>query len=217
MNAAPIYVACEQGTPEWFKLRAGVITASCFTHCCETQKRDPTKLYDKGEKLVYKLAVERIYGQRLEEEDAFETWQMKRGSELEAKARHTFETRTGMVMYEAGIIFTHDRKFGYSTDGYIENRKVLGEIKCPASAQKLYDLWVTRDVSEYVYQMQGGMWISGAELAKLIIYSPALASIQRDLLVIDVPRDEKFIERMEEALVRFERRVSEVERQLRGG
>jgi hypothetical protein len=66
---------------------------------------------------------------------------------------------------------------------------------------------MTGDVSEYMHQIQGGMWITGRKYCDLIMYVPDLETIGRDLYIKRVERDDNFIDAMVEELLKFNERV----------
>ena len=209
-------ISCEQGMPEWFAARCGVITASRFKDACDRLK--PKKGEDVGAPSVKcigyaaEVAVERVSGQPAG--DTFVTWQMKRGTELEPHARLAYEAATGNVAQESGIALTDDGRFGYSTDGFVGAEGCL-EIKCPASPEKLVAMWRDRDLAEYMHQIQGGLWLTGRRWADFVMYAPQLAPVGKDLFVLRVERDERFIEQLEADLVAFAAMVDENEHVLR--
>lgn len=206
-----IFVECEQGTPEWHQARAGVITASTFSDALAVLKRksgdkeagDPT---DASDGLAYDTAFERISGEPYG--DTFQTYAMKRGSEQEAFARMRYESRYNVMVDEAGIVLTDDRLFGYSTDGFVGDKGML-EIKTPQNSNKILNIIRTGDVSEYIHQIQGGMWISGREWCDFICYIPPLRGVNNDLYVKRIFRDDDFIEEMEIGLLKFNKRVDD--------
>ena len=82
-----IIVECEQGSPEWHQARAGCITASMFKVARKRLKSGANKgeFTEEAKNYAFRLAVERISGTPLDE--GFQTWQMKRGHELEPEAQ----------------------------------------------------------------------------------------------------------------------------------
>jgi len=215
------YIICDQGTEAWYQARAGVITASRFADAISILTRasgdkkagDPTAAADK---YAGDVAIERISGKPYGE--PVNAWTLKRGHELEAMARPAYELRTGNIAEEAGIVLSDDGEFGYSTDGLV-NPTVHGsqivycegliEIKCPVDSVKIRAMLETGDVSEYMHQMQGGMWITGAKWCDFIMYVPDLEAVGNDLFVKRVIRDEKFIEEMSAGLMKFRQRVAD--------
>ena len=206
-----IFVNCDQGTPEWFQARCGVITASIVRDALSTLKKtsgqksagDPT---DKSDQIAYDLAFERIsaepYG------DTFQTFAMKRGSELEAMARMRYESRYSVMVDEVGVALTDDRLFGYSADGLVGTDGLI-EIKTPLSSTKIVEMIRTGDIEEYKHQIQMGLWITGRLWADFIMYIPPLKGVNNDLYVKRIKRDDNFIEDMEIGLLKFNKRVED--------
>ncbi|CAL62439.1 putative phage-related exodeoxyribonuclease [Herminiimonas arsenicoxydans] len=201
-----IFINCEQGTEEWHKARCGVITASKFRDAVETTaKGKPTS---KSELYAAQVALERISG--LPCDEVFNSWQMRRGTELEPKARMEYEARTGNLASESGVVLTDDRLFGYSTDGELNDDGII-EIKCLASAIGVLQMWRDQDLSDYMHQMQGGMWITGKKYCDFVMYAPQLESVGKQLYTQRVERDEKFIDEMVDQLLAFSRVVDKNE------
>ena len=199
----------EQGSPEWFEARAGVITASRVRDALDTLKDG--KPSSKSVSYMHEIAMERATGAPADE--GFVSWQMRRGTELEPDARMAYEAETGFFVDRSGLALTDDRLFGYSTDGLVGDDGLI-EIKCPASPEKLIEIWRTRNVDEYIHQVQAGLWITDRQWCDLTVYAPQLEPVGKDLLVIRIERDEKFIDDMASRLVEFERGVSELAKVL---
>jgi exodeoxyribonuclease (lambda-induced) len=212
------FVECQQGTAEWLAARAGRITASCFADAISLCSRrsgarnvgDPTAA---AERYAADLAIERINGKPYGE--PVKTWLLERGHEMEFAARMKYESRTRSFVTEAGICLTDDDVFGYSTDGLVDSDGLI-EIKAPIDGSKILALGRTGDLSEYVHQMQGGMWITGRRWCDFIMYVPELASVGKDLYVKRVHRDDAFIDAMVIELARFAGMVGTNEAILRG-
>ena len=199
------FIQAEQGTPEWLQARAGAITASTYSDAVSVLSRasgdkkagDPTSAADK---LAGDIAIERItqkpYGEPVK------AWVLERGHIMEARARIAYESRTGLMACEAGVCKTDDDWFGYSTDGLVDDDGLI-EIKCPVDTQKIAAMFRTGDVSEYIHQMQGGMWITGRQWCDFIMYVPDLESVGNDLYVKRIHRDEEFIDDMVAKLMKF--------------
>lgn len=206
-----ILIECAQGSAEWLEARSGAITASCFESAISKLKRvsgkkklgDPTSASDK---YAYDLAIERVskkpYGIPVK------AWVLDRGHAMEVLARVRYEAATGNLAEESGVVLTDDRLFGYSTDGLCGDDGMI-EIKCPIDSEKIVDMLNTGDVSEYMHQMQGGMWITGRKWCDFIQYVPDLENCGKDLFVKRIHRDDNFIDAMVEELIAFERRVSD--------
>jgi hypothetical protein len=167
---------------------------------------------DGSKKYAGDLAIERISGKPYGE--PIKTWVMERGHEMEAKARMLYEARSGFMAMEGGIFKTDDDWFGYSSDGAVDATPEgdgLIEVKAPVDTQKIVSMWKTSDVSEYIHQMQGGMWITGRKWCDLIMYVPDLAAVGKDLYVKRIYRDDDFINDMVEKLMGFRANVMVME------
>lgn len=167
---------------------------------------------DKAKNYAFRVAVERISGEPLDE--GFETWAMARGHELEPDARFEHEAQSGLVVQRAGFVLTEDRLFGASADGFIGDDEGA-EYKCLVSPDRLRQVLIDGDISEYVDQVQGCMWITGRKRWHFGMYCPALASIGKQLYLQAVERDDDYIESMEMELLRFASLVDEFEATLR--
>jgi len=189
-----------QGSPEWLQSRAGVITASRFKDACDTLKSGAPS--DKQAKYMWLVIMERIAKSPLD--DVFVTWQMKRGTELEPIARAAYEAETGELIEQSGIVLTDDRVFGYSTDGFVGSEGLI-EIKCPSACDKLGAIWTSpQDAeSEYIDQINGGLWITGRKWCDLVVFCPWLESVGKHLFIKRIFRNDDAIERLESSLLKF--------------
>jgi exodeoxyribonuclease (lambda-induced) len=170
---------------------------------------EPTAAADK---LAADIAMERIsmkpYG------EPPKAWVLERGHIMEARARICYESRTGLLAEESGVVKTDDDWFGYSTDGEVDADGLI-EIKCPVDTLKIAAMFATGDISEYEHQIQGGMWITGRKWCDFIMYVPDLESVGNDLYVKRIYRDEAFIETLESGLLKFRSRVMQAESNFR--
>jgi hypothetical protein len=203
-----------QGSPEWHQARAGCITGSMFATAREKLKSGANKGQPSAAAgdYAFRLAVERISGKPLDE--GFETWAMRRGHELEPAARFDHEMAIGVVVEPVGFITTDDGKFGASADGFI-GQDGGAEYKCLVDPSRLRKVLLTGDISEFLDQIQGGMWITGRKWWDFCLYCPALESIGLQLWHRRVERDDNYIEQLEVDLIGFEKLVSQNEDSLR--
>lgn len=207
-------IVCEQGSAEWHRARAGCITASMFGDAraklkTGSRKGEPT---EKALDYAFRLAVERISGEPLD--NGFETWQMRRGHELEPQARMEHELQTGLIVQRAGFVTTDDNCFGASADGLIGEDGV-SEYKCFIAPEKLRSFHIDNDASEIFDQVQGVLWITGRKWAHIGMYCPALEPAGKQLWWREFQRDETFIEELEEDLLQFKLLVDQFEAKLR--
>lgn len=203
-----------QGSPEWLASRAGVVTASMFVEARKKLKSGPKKglFSEAAESYAFRLAVERISGTPLDE--GFSTWAMKRGQELEPAARAEIEVKLGVFIDAAGFVCTDDLKFGASADGFIDLDGGV-EIKCLVDPSRIRNVILNNDISEFMDQIQGGMWITGRKWWQFALYCPALEPVGLHLWMKRVERDDNYINEMELDLLEFEKLVSQNEKALR--
>jgi hypothetical protein len=167
---------------------------------------------DAAKKYAFRLAIERISGKPLNE--GFETWQMKRGHELEPMARARHEEEAGVIVETAGFVTTNDACFGASADGLIGNDGG-SEYKCLVSPDSLMPVLLNDDIAEYMDQIQGCMWITGRKWWHYGLYCPALADIKMDMYWKHIERDDDYIETLERDLIAFRALVLQYESTLR--
>lgn len=190
-------IQCEQGSPEWFAARLGVITASEFVTA-----RDVLKSGDMSQKAKdygFKKAFERISGEV--QEDTYQTFAMKRGKEQEVFARDIYAERHDVEVIESGIAISDCGYFGYSTDGFVGTDGAI-EVKSPISPKSILPV-LSGDLSAYMDQCQGGLWITEREWIDFITYLPQLKSIKKDMNVTRVYRDEAYISTLKSDLDQF--------------
>jgi hypothetical protein len=197
------HLTAPQGTPEWFQGRCGVITASMFSECRKRLKSGPNKgdFSKAAHDYAFKLAVERISGELLDDPQ-FDPWQAKRGRELEPEARLKYEEKESVLVQETGLAIAENKLFGASVDGLVDDEGNV-EIKCFLAPSKLAPILLTGDIGDCEDQIQGGMWITEREWTDFILYCPALAKVEKDLTVIRIHRDEKYIAELEQDLQAF--------------
>lgn len=203
-----------QGSPDWHAARAGCITASNFKLTRQRLKTGPNKgeFTEAAKDYAFRVAIERISGSALDE--GFETWQMKRGHELEPEARRAHEAMTGVLVEEVGFVTTEDRLFGASADGFIDDDGGA-EYKCFVAPDKLRSILLSGDTSDVIDQCDGGMWITGRKYWDFCLYCPALDPIGRALTVHRIQRDDDRIDAMVNDLMQFAALVADFERVLR--
>jgi len=250
-----ILYECAQGSPEWHKARAGVITASMFSIARKKVGglTDQQAIYvnamldgkgqtiamalaaykaapksetvakaldglpvgdfsDEAKNYAFRLAIERISGEALD--NGFETWQMRRGHELEPLARMEHEARTGLFVKRAGFMTTDDGIFGVSVDGLIGDDGG-SEYKCFIAPDKLRSIYIDNDMSEVHDQSMGGMWISRRKWWHQGLYCPTLEVVGKQFWMEEFLRSDDYIEAMEKDLWNFAVLVADYEKVLR--
>lgn len=195
----------EQGSPEWLAARRGVVTGSRFKDA-----RDKLKGGQPSKACVayaHDLARERCGGTA---PSKFQNAAMRTGTEQEPLARLAYEARTGNLVEEVGFFTTEDGLFGLSPDGLIDDDGVL-EIKTMVSSDTLFTAVADGDISAYMDQCLGYLWLLGRQWVDLVLWVPDLDH----MAVIRIERDEDAIEALEADLIAFARLVQQNETTLR--
>lgn len=195
----------EQGSEQWLAVRKGCITGSRFKDCRDKLKGgQPSKAC-----LAYAMdtARERVGGNAPAK---FQNAAMRTGTEQEPLARLAYERRTGYLVEEVGFFTTEDGLYGLSPDGLIDDDGVL-EIKTMVSSDTLFTAVADGDVSEYMDQCLGYLWLLGRQWVDLVLWVPDL----NHMVIKRITRDENAIEALEADLIAFARLVKSYEDTLR--
>ena len=194
-----IYRNDPQGSDEWLAARNGVITGSRFRDARDRAKRTGA-LSAAATGYAMDLARERCGGLLV---PVFQTAHMRLGTEQEPAARDAYEIETGYCVEQCGFVHTDDRRFGVSPDGLVGNDGLI-EIKTMCSSATLFRAVVDGDVSEYLDQINGEMWLLARKWCDLILWAPDLP---RQLYIKRIWRDDDVINALESDLMEFSRVV----------
>lgn len=176
-------VECEQGSSEWHAARLGIPTASEFGRLITKTGKPSTQSNAYANQLV----AEWLCGHAL---DGFESDWMRRGKELEAEARAYYELQTGAEVLEVGFVLRDDERVGCSPDGLIGDEGLL-EIKCPAPHTHVEYLLTGAVPAQYVPQVQGQLYVTGARWCDFLSYHPDMPPV-----LLRIERDDTFIARL---------------------
>jgi len=191
--------SCQQGSEDWFKLRAGKLTAS---------NAQAIATAGKGlETLCYKTLADK-YATTLEE--GYTNSNMERGTELESQARSIYELETGVVVDQVGFIEYSDY-VGGSPDGLIGTDGVV-EIKCHDNTNHFRLLTGQDTDPKYVWQMQMLLLITGREYADMLAYCP---NFSKSLIVRRFEKDADMHKKLLAGFVEGERLIKEIESKLK--
>jgi exodeoxyribonuclease (lambda-induced) len=198
-----------QGSEEWLSARKGCITGSHFKDCRDKLKSGaPSKACIS---YAHDTARERVGGKA---PSKFTNSAMKFGTEQEPLARLAYEAITGNLVEEVGFFTTEDGLFGLSPDGLISDDGVL-EVKTMVSSDTLFDAMVEGNISEYLDQCTGYLWLLGRQWVDLVLWAPDLEPLGLHMKIIRITRDESAIEALEADLMKFAGMVREYESKLR--
>lgn len=199
------WLQLDQGSDEWLTARRGKITGSRFKDARDKLKGGQPSKACLG--YAMDIARERIGGRA---PSKFQNAAMRTGTEQEPFARAMYEARTGHMVDEAGFYLSDDAVFGLSPDGLIDDDGVL-EIKTMVSSETLFTAVADGDVSAYMDQCLGYLWLLGRQWVDLVIWTPDL----NHMVIHRITRDENAIEALEADLMAFARLVTQYENTLR--
>lgn len=193
-----IYNDIEQGTPEWFAVRAGIPTASCFKDILSKGAGKTRRTY------MLKLLGERLTG---ELQEPYTNAHMERGKVMEAEARTMYEFQTDLNAEEVGFIRNGEK--GCSPDSLIGESGML-EIKTKLPHLQLDVLDKGNLPADHVAQVQGQLWVAEREWCDFVSYWPKLP-----LFVYRVTRDEEYIKTLADAVDSFNEELAKLEQKMR--
>ncbi len=197
----PIHHIVEQNSVEWFKLRAGVPTASSFDKIVTPAKGELSKQADS---YMNHLLAESITGHVID----FQSEAMIRGHEYEDESRRAYELMTGIKTERSGFWTNAEGTVGASPDGLIGEDGSL-ELKNP-SAKVHISYMLTKSVDrEYWVQLQGQLYVCQRKYAVIVSHYPELP-----LVTMRVERDEEFIAKLDAALIAFTAQLAERKSEL---
>lgn len=193
---------CEQGSAEWFKVRAGMPTASEFSTVMASGKDGGASKTRRT--YMFKLAGELLTGQPSE---GFSGVHLDRGKAMEAEARERYALETEADPEQIGFIT--DGLKGCSPDGLIDHDGAL-EIKT-----KLPHLMIDvllRDVfpAEHKAQCQGVLWVAEREWIDIMVYWPKMRPFIKRAY-----RDEAYIDAMAKAVDEFNAELADLVAKVR--
>jgi len=188
----------EQRTEEWLAVREGKLTA---TGLKDMMRSDNLPLIDK-------IIAERECGNI---EPFYENFAMRRGNELEPKAKKALERKLDLKITEMGFVEPDDdslKGFGLSPDGFIEEEigmYPLGcEFKCPLPKTHVKYVRQGSLPNDYKHQVLA-YFIVNENLKTMLFVSYCPEFLPKPLHIIEVQREdyEKEIEELKCNIVKF--------------
>lgn len=185
-----------QGSPEWFAIRLGKVTASRVADVVARTKSGPST---SRANYMAELIAERLTG---ETAPSFSNAAMQWGAEKEPEARTAYEFRTDTEIETVGFVI-HQKiaDSGASPDGLIGADGMV-EIKCPITATHIETLLSKSVPGKYLTQMQWQMACTGRQWCDYVSFDPRMPEAMR-LFVQRVERDDKVIATLENDICDF--------------
>lgn len=191
-----IVVDVEQGSREWFKARAGVVTASCAEKILTKSKLQPAK----AEAYLNQLVAEILLGRPVDDgaDDRRVSGYAERGSVLEPAAVRWYEFRQDVDTTTVGFVLREDRRLGASPDRLCGQDGGV-QIKVPSAAEHVANL---RDPERFELdhrgQVQVELLVTGRQWWDLVSWNSVLPSLVRR-----VRPDPVYVEKFQSALATF--------------
>lgn len=192
-------INCAQGSEEWHRARAGIVTASRFK---DILAKGEGKM---RERYLHDLAAEQMRGWI--EDEGFSNAHMERGSLMEAEARDLYAYTRGVDPVQVGFI--RSGRKGCSPDSLIGDDGGL-EIKSALGHIQIARLRRGELPNEHRAQVQGCMWVSGRSWWDFCSYSKDLPP-----LIIRVERDEEYIAQLAKAVDAFNEELDAIVQSIR--
>ena len=167
-------VDVKQRSEEWYRLRSNRVTGS-VAYCL------------KNYPVEYAIAKNRKDGP-----DAYVSDAMLRGRELEPKGIARFAKEECLDVRSVGFVLSSMHKeAGFSPDGVIfdKNGVIKTIIEHKAFARPHHYSCYDRVDERIMYQIQFGMFVTGAEDAFLILYNPDIYNKEDQLLYKYIQKD----------------------------
>jgi len=203
-----IYKEIEQGTDAWLQIRKGKVTAS---RVADVMAKTKTGVSASRGNYLIELALQRVTGVI---EASYTNDAMQWGKDNEQTARTAFEVAHNVFVDQVAFVDHPTIKdFGCSPDGIIGDS--LLELKCPYQSAVHWSYFKDGCPSKYYTQIQAQMSCTGAKSVWFVSFDPRMPA-RSQLYIEEVLREEEFIKKMEDEVLKFLNEV-EVEANLMKG
>lgn len=188
-----IYKDINQGSPEWFEIRVGKVTAS---HAQAIGNNG------KGlENYILEVVAEMFSSS---EKEHYSNEHTKRGNELEPIARSMYELQNDVEVEEIGFAEYNDF-VGCSPDGLVGKDGMI-EIKCPDDKTYFNLLMNEKIDNAYIWQCQMNMLILERKWCDLVFYNP---NFEKSMKIFRLEPDKEMFSKLKEG---FEKAEAEITR-----
>lgn len=216
IDSLEVPVLDEDRDKEWRKDRLGMITGSNFGKIVKKDRKGGYTLSNSktASDLIYKIAWERLLRDgnisnglgRL----SFTSQATNHGNDYEGEAILKYIEITGRdVDYEQRFV-RHDDFIGGTPDGYIGNDGII-EVKCPFNGGNHLKTLLTGEIynEDYIYQIQGYLWVTGRKWCDFVTYDPDLID-GLQLSIIRVNRNDELIQSISEIMDQVKEQIQTI-------
>lgn len=190
-------ISCDQNSPEWFKARMGIPTASEFATVMAKGKGGGDS--KTRQTYLYKLAGEIITGEPME---SYSNAHMERGKLMENEARTLYEFMTDQSCERVGFI--RSGRKGASPDSLVGSDGLV-EIKTKLPHLLIEALLRGEFPPEHKAQCQGQLWVAERDWLDIAIYWPGMP-----LFVTTATRDEAYIRDLSDGIDAFNEELDRI-------
>lgn len=195
---------CEQGSPEWFKCRMGIPTASKFAEVMREKGRGAGGKSKTRWEYMRLLAGEIITGRQME---TYRGPQMQRGKDNEGEARALYAMLKDIDVQQVGFIREGDK--GCSPDSLVGDPGML-EIKDRAPHIQIDVLTEKKIPNEVKMQLDGQLLVAQREWVDYVSHCPGMP-----LFVKRWFRDEDRLAKLKLGIDRFNYELNELVESIR--
>lgn len=198
----------EQGTDEWLRHRAGVITASRAHDIIKSGRSKGS--YSEARATYMLELIAQVCTGLVPESASFK--QAEWGHENEPLAREAYEALEFVSVNQCGLIYRDESlRCAISPDGILEDRGL--EIKNPFTSKVHIATLLDGAIKpEYVTQCQYSMWVSGLERWDFCSYDHRMrGEASNRLCVIPQYRDQELMDKFDAEIPKF---ISEMDEKL---
>lgn len=169
-------IDCVQGSPEWYRHRMGIPTASEFKTVIGVKKEAKDKL--TRQTYMYKLAGEILTGEPMEN---YNNAYMERGKEQEDELRRLYCMMQNCEVRQVG--FLRLGRKGASPDSLVGDDGMV-ELKTQAPHLLIKTIFADQVPPEFVAQLQGNLLVSGRKWIDICVgfrgMPPFIKRVYRD-------------------------------------
>jgi predicted phage-related endonuclease len=194
---------------QWKSERLGKITASKIDAVLAKPKRGEGSSATRSNYMA-QLLLERTTGKEREE---FQTWEMKRGIELEPLACVAYEDRQNVMVEACGFIAHPQIPMAGATPDGLVGTDGLVQFKVPNAATHLKYLKARHVPAEYRKQLAFELAVTGRKWTDFCSYHPDMPEEWR-LFIVRYEREDAFIAEIEEAVRKFDAEIEEMRKAL---
>ena len=184
----------KQRSPEWFARRRFRITGSRFG---DVMAKPTTKRYQN----YLDDIVDGIMGVP-DFDDGPKPW-FDHGKNWEARALRMYEWETGRDTGQVGFLVHPDYYFIGASPDFVECVNGVGEIKSRKSLSAFTRAEEKGLTPEHRAQVQGEMWVAGADYCRFVNYYQNEAGTKRLLSICTVEPDLEYHQKLEAACLSF--------------